>query len=231
MNLKKDYDRLFQHWLAEFDQTELTQFLQEDFNSYKNCMNTIKATEIEDKDKIKIELIETYKDHFEYLFEDLLKIRKIKVMNAALALQEINLNDILEPEKLLYQNLVSTIKGYDKIKALSLLEDFESEEPPIEASPSISEKELIVENVEEIQKSESENDIKEFEGDIEESVEFEQDTGYNYTILRFIKNTPPLVGLDLKNYGPFNKNDVASMPYKNAIILINEKYAEKVDLS
>jgi DNA replication factor GINS len=231
MNIKKDYDRLFQHWLSEFDQTELTQFLQEDFNSYKNCMNTIKATEIEDKDKIKIELLKTYKDHFEYLFEDLLKIRKIKVMNAALALQEINLKDILEPEKLLYQNLVSTIKGYDKIKALSLLEDFESEEIPVEAAPSISEKEKIVENVEEIHKIEEIDDVKELEGDIEEPVEFKQDTDYNYTILRFIKNTPPLVGIDLKNYGPFDENDIASMPYKNALILINEKFAEKVELS
>jgi hypothetical protein len=41
MNLKKDYTNLYKHWLAEFDQAELTPLFQEDFNSYKNSVNKI----------------------------------------------------------------------------------------------------------------------------------------------------------------------------------------------
>ncbi|MFX0011673.1 MAG: hypothetical protein ACFE9R_15275, partial [Candidatus Hermodarchaeota archaeon] len=52
---------------------------------------------------------------------------------------------------------------------------------------------------------------------------------YHYTLIRFINKAPPLVGLDLKNYGPFEENDIANIPFQNAIILINEKYAEKIE--
>ncbi|MFX0106178.1 MAG: hypothetical protein ACFE75_11910, partial [Candidatus Hodarchaeota archaeon] len=43
--------------------------------------------------------------------------------------------------------------------------------------------------------------------------------------------TPPLVGVDLINYGPFEKEDIANIPQKNAKILIYEKFAEEIDLS
>jgi DNA replication initiation complex subunit (GINS family) len=59
---------------------------------------------------------------------------------------------------------------------------------------------------------------------------FQEETDYQYTLIRMVKNSPPLVGVDMKNYGPFEKEDVINMPYKNAIILINEKFAEKIDL-
>ncbi|MHA1413998.1 MAG: DNA replication complex subunit Gins51, partial [Promethearchaeota archaeon] len=52
-----------------------------------------------------------------------------------------------------------------------------------------------------------------------------------YLIVRFLKDTPPLVGTDLKNYGPFNRDDIACLPLKNAIILINEKFAEKIEVT
>jgi DNA replication initiation complex subunit (GINS family) len=40
-----------------------------------------------------------------------------------------------------------------------------------------------------------------------------------------------LVGIDLINYGPFKKEDIANLPYENAKILLSEKFAEKIDLS
>ena len=53
----------------------------------------------------------------------------------------------------------------------------------------------------------------------------------DYTLLRFLKKTPPLVGIDLLNYGPFEKEDIAYIPSQNAKILIFEKFTEKVELS
>jgi DNA replication initiation complex subunit (GINS family) len=238
MNLKKEYNNLYRHWLAEFDQAELTPFFQDDFNSYKNSVNNIKATEFQDNDAIKNEILKSYKDHFEYLFEDLLKIRKIKIMNAALALKEINLDHVVEPEKLFYQNLISSIKGYDKLKKLSVIEDYQSDDLRIEPSPYIPEevdaeikKESELEVKIEKQEIEDDENLKAIDQGIEEVVENKIDEDYNYIVIRFLKNTPPLVGIDLKNYGPFDADDLANMPYKNAIILINEKFAEKVEFT
>ena len=238
MNLKKEYNNLYRHWLAEFDQAELTPFFQDDFNSYKNSVNNIKATEFQDNDAIKNEILKSYKDHFEYLFEDLLKIRKIKIMNAALALQEINFDHVVEPEKLFYQNLISSIKGYDKLKKLSVIEDYQSDDLTFEPSPYIPEevdaeikKESDLEVKIEKQEIEDDENLKTIGQGIEEVVENQIDEDFNYIVIRFLKNTPPLVGIDLKNYGPFNADDLANMPYKNAIILINEKFAEKVEFT
>jgi len=241
MNLKKNYSELYQHWLAEFDQIELTPLFQDDFNLYKKFVHKIKATDLQDDDALKKEILESYKSHFEYLLEDLLKIRKIKIMNAAFSLQEINLEYILEPEKLLYQNLIRSIKGYEKLKKLTVMEEYQSDEMGIESLPLVSDKEeskieseTTLQVTDDVESTTLEAPTESVEPEVESVVENELkkiNVEINYIIIRFVKDTPPLVGIDLKNYGPFNANDIASIPYKNAIILLNEKFAEKVDLA
>jgi len=49
------------------------------------------------------------------------------------------------------------------------------------------------------------------------------------TVLRFLKVVPAVIGADMKPYGPFNVEDVASLPIENAKILIKEGLAEKVE--
>ncbi|MFX0058952.1 MAG: hypothetical protein ACFE8J_11695, partial [Candidatus Heimdallarchaeota archaeon] len=72
--------------------------------------------------------------------------------------------------------------------------------------------------------------IEEQSSQTKEVVEEQQEIEYNYTLVRFIKKAPPLVGIDLINYGPFEENDVANLPYKNAKILIYEKFAKKIEI-
>jgi DNA replication initiation complex subunit (GINS family) len=49
--------------------------------------------------------------------------------------------------------------------------------------------------------------------------------------LRFVKAVPAVVGVDMKTYGPFMVEDVASVPVENAKILVKQGLAEKVELS
>jgi DNA replication initiation complex subunit (GINS family) len=49
--------------------------------------------------------------------------------------------------------------------------------------------------------------------------------------LRFVKDVPAVIGADMKTYGPFMVEDVASVPVENAEILVKQGLAEKVDLS
>ena len=49
-------------------------------------------------------------------------------------------------------------------------------------------------------------------------------------VLRFIKTVPKVIGADMKTYGPFMVEDVASVPMENAKILIKKGFAEKVEL-
>ncbi|MCW1299600.1 MAG: hypothetical protein QXN96_03150 [Candidatus Bathyarchaeia archaeon] len=50
-------------------------------------------------------------------------------------------------------------------------------------------------------------------------------------VVRFLKDIPSIVGLDLKVYGPFKVEDVASLPVENAEALIKRELARKISFS
>ena len=229
MDLKKDYDKLYQHWLKEFEQPELTHLTQEIFDNYKKSLSYITQYQIEEKPKVEISLFTSYKKRFNYLFNDFLKVREVKILNSALSLKDIDLNDVIEAERLFFQNLVSTIKGYKKLKKLALYED----QKPIELEEILLDEEKP-DNIPPIEESTEEYSIETSNNAQLKKVEDDQPSGedkYNYMLIRFNEPSPPLVGIDLINYGPFQANDITNMPYKNAKILIYEKIAEKIELS
>ena len=49
--------------------------------------------------------------------------------------------------------------------------------------------------------------------------------------LRFVKAVPAVIGADMKAYGPFMVEDVASLPVENAKILVKQGLAEVVEVS
>jgi DNA replication initiation complex subunit (GINS family) len=221
MDLRKDYEELYQHWLTEFQNTELTELNQENFKRYMKYLNYINSYQEEGNSEVKAQILKSYKDNLNYLLNDFLKIREIKIINSALALKEINLDKVTEAEKLLYENLVSSIKGYKKVKAISLYEEEKVPidrviEPTTEVKPGLEEVAIpkegkIPEIIDAIKKNEKEE--------------------INYMLVRFLKKTPPLVGIDLINYGPFEEEDMAHLPQKNAKILIIENFAEEIKIN
>ncbi len=46
--------------------------------------------------------------------------------------------------------------------------------------------------------------------------------------IRFIRPVPKFLGPELETYGPFEEQDIASMPYKIANILIDKNHAEEI---
>ncbi|HJU13488.1 MAG TPA: hypothetical protein VJ792_03440 [Candidatus Nitrosotalea sp.] len=47
-------------------------------------------------------------------------------------------------------------------------------------------------------------------------------------VVRFLKPIDQIVGTDLQTYGPFEAEDVATLPFENALALIGKKVAAKV---
>lgn len=222
MDLKKDYEKLYQHWLSEFQQTELTNLNQEIFTSYKKILKYVNNHK-EDKNKVlSFKVFESYKQNLKYLFNDLLKIREIKITNSALALKDIDLINVIEAEKLLYQSLISSIKGYKKVKAFSIFQ----EDDELKLDEIVNYKLSRTRGIEE-----SEISFREKESISPEITDERPQEQIDYTLIRFLKKTPPLVGIDLLNYGPFEKEDIAFIPSQNANILIFEKFSEKVEVS
>jgi DNA replication initiation complex subunit (GINS family) len=221
MDLEKEYAKLYQHWLNEFEQSTLTSLNRKLFDQYTNVLKSVGNHQEDETDIIKFKVFESYKNNITFLYEDLLKMRELKIINSALVLKELDLENVLEAEKLLYQNLVSSIKGYKKVKAISIFEGQDLLEP----------EELIQIEDDTVPEIEESGPIKEEKSEVYETIIKQDKEELDFMLLRFLKNTPPLVGIDLINYGPFEEEDLASMPSQNAKILILEKFAEKVDIS
>jgi DNA replication factor GINS len=49
--------------------------------------------------------------------------------------------------------------------------------------------------------------------------------------VRFLKPIPAIIGGDMKTYGPFAAEDVASVPAENARILVKQGLAVVVEVS
>lgn len=218
MDLKIDYEKLYQHWLQEFENEELTKLSEDLYSKYKSNSSFLSNLTLNDEDKIKTKIIESYKENFEFLFNDFMKIREIKILNSALALHEIKINNLIEPERLFYQNLVSAIKGFKKVKA-----SFIDDQSPIIEEEIIKEAQVETLDINEDFSQETSELVSDY-------IVKEKTDQFNYILVKFLKKTPALVGIDLLNYGPFEKENIAFLPYENAKILIFEKFAQNIEL-
>ena len=59
----------------------------------------------------------------------------------------------------------------------------------------------------------------------------ETQVSHKRVALRFIKNIPTIIGADMKTYGPFIAEDVASLPVENAKMLVKQGLAVSVEVS
>jgi DNA replication factor GINS len=53
---------------------------------------------------------------------------------------------------------------------------------------------------------------------------------HKMAVLRFLGEVPEIIGLDMKTYGPYKPEDVASIPIENAKILVKQGLAEKIEI-
>jgi DNA replication initiation complex subunit (GINS family) len=247
MDLQKDYDALYAHWHKEFLQVEITPLSQSQYNRYQNFLQEIKGHTLETSvPALKKKIFQKYKDNISFLYNDLLKIREIKIINTALALQEINLSHLIEPEQLLYKNLIRSIKGFNKLKAMKdtgLETDLElegfpvKEATPLESRESKAPSEKVVQEVEREEKHSQEEEIRPSTSETERDISLGEISSQlnkseiEYILVRFLRDCPALIGADLINYAPFQKEDIASLPAPNAKILIMEKFAEKINVT
>jgi DNA replication initiation complex subunit (GINS family) len=58
----------------------------------------------------------------------------------------------------------------------------------------------------------------------------QQEERTELSVLRFLDNVPEIVGVDLKIYGPYKKEDVGSLPNQNALALVKQGLAKEIDV-
>jgi len=64
----------------------------------------------------------------------------------------------------------------------------------------------------------------------EVKVEKEKKEENRKVLIRIVEKIPPFVGVDMKNYGPYEKSDVAFIPEENAKVLIKKNLAIEIKM-
>jgi DNA replication factor GINS len=64
-----------------------------------------------------------------------------------------------------------------------------------------------------------------------QAVKADTELTHKRVTLRFSKNIPSVIGADMKSYGPFNAEDIATLPFENAKVFVKQSLAVIVDVS
>jgi DNA replication factor GINS len=66
---------------------------------------------------------------------------------------------------------------------------------------------------------------------VQTAVQEQAEASYKRLVLRFTKAIPAIMGADMKSYGPFQVEDVASLPVENAKVLVKQGLAVLIEVS
>jgi DNA replication factor GINS len=69
------------------------------------------------------------------------------------------------------------------------------------------------------------------QGELETPAPSSKPVDVKLEVVRFLSDFPAIIGIDLKTYGPFKAEDIATLPRENASALINQGVAKQVQYS
>lgn len=205
------YDQLYSAWKREIEDPTLGGLAPDFYIKLTEYLAHIKEDKgTIDKKSVKVALLEHEAQNVERMLQELLDMRYKKILKTITRLHRAPIELLTNEEAKIAQNAVCFENAYDQF-AKNLLE---GQQTPITATttqPSNSPLQIL-----QTQKQE-----------IKPQVHVTQ----KRLTLRFIKNIPAIMGADMKSYGPFVAEDVASLPALNAQILVKQGLAVLVDVS
>ncbi|MCX6648687.1 MAG: hypothetical protein NTV61_04780 [Candidatus Bathyarchaeota archaeon] len=158
-----------------------------------------------DKTTIKGKLIEKEHDHVDKMLEDLNRLRLSKLVTAELNGAPVEPLNLTAEEKRLQVELRRLLAGHTQ----GMKQILQGREPKIEAPPMAAPPQVTPHPQPPTHHTETgEQTLK---------------------VVRFTQPLPAIMGVDMKTYGPFKAEDVASLPAQNADNLIRKGIAKLVE--
>lgn len=196
------YDQLFAAWRREIEEVSLGALPPDFYGKISEYMRCIKEDNKLDQKTIKLNLLEHEAQNVELMLAEILELRYKKIIKIITKNQKIPLELLTVEEGKMAEKFATFSAEYQKFK-----EDLKQGQlvPPSPIKVAI-------------------------EKDIKLTATQTVPTQKRLTI-RFTKNIPAIMGADMKSYGPFNAEDVASLPTLNAQILVKQGLAVLVEVS
>ena len=208
------YDQLFAAWKRETEDPTLGGLEPDLYVRLTEYLAHIKEDKgALDNKSVKVKLLEHEARNVERMLEELLSMRYRKILKTITRMHRAPIELLTTEEAKMCQNLVSFENAYTEF-AKNLMQGQQTQITVTITQPSLS---LAIPSP---LSSTSKPELKP-----------QTPVTHKRITLRFIKSIPAIMGADLKSYGPFNAEDVATLPALNAQILIKQGLAVAVEVS
>jgi len=205
------YDQLYAAWKREIEDPTLGGLAPDFYIKLTEYLAHIKEDKgTIDKKSVKVALLEHEAHNVERMLQELLDIRYKKILKTITRLHRAPIELLTNEEAKIAQSAVCFENSYDQFVKNIL----EGQQTPI--TVTITQQANSPLQILQTQKQEIKPQVHVIQKRL---------------TLRFVKNIPAIMGADMKSYGPFVAEDVASLPALNAQILVKQGLAVLVDVS
>jgi DNA replication initiation complex subunit (GINS family) len=200
------YNELYAAWKREISDSSLGSLPSDFYAKITVYLGKIhEDNKMLDNKSLKVALLEHEKQHVNRMLNELLKMRYEKLMHVITEAQKIPINSLAVEEAKICEDFLSFSSEYQKFtKSLVQGETFTFAPSPV--PPTTSTAPTV-------------------------PVSPAGLVSPKRVTLRFSKNVPAVIGFDMKTYGPFLVEDVASLPVENAKMLVKQGLAVQVELT
>ena len=205
------YDQLYAAWKREIEDPTLGGLAPDFYIKLTEYLAHIKEDKgTIDKKSVKVALLEHEAHNVERMLQELLDMRYKKILKTVTRLHRAPIELLTNEEAKIAQSAVCFENSYDQFVKNIL----EGQQTPI--TVTITQQANSPLQILQTQKQEIKPQVHVIQKRL---------------TLRFVKNIPAIMGADMKSYGPFVAEDVASLPALNAQILVKQGLAVLVDVS
>jgi len=200
-----EYRILYESWRREKQRPDMQPLLEGFYAGMTAYATQLKEqARSADKSTVKGKLVEKERDHVDKMLTDLNRIRLAKLVSAELNSASVEPLNLTGEEKRLQVELRRLLSAHTQGLKQSLKGREPRPEVQVAAPPDVTPGPTPPLHVVET----NEHALK---------------------VVRFIQQLPAIMGVDMKTYGPFKTEDVASLPAKNADNLIRKGIAKLVE--
>lgn len=203
------YNELFTAWRREIDDPTLGGLSSDFYAKIAEYLGRMKEeSKALEKKTVKVNLLEHEARNVERMLEELLGLRYKKILKTITRLHKAPIELLTNEEAKMCESFVSFTNAYQQF-AKNLMQGEQTPTSVTIIQPSVT------------QTGETKR------AEIKPQVH----VTHKRLTLRFTKSIPAIMGADMKSYGPFTTEDVASLPALNAQILIKQGLAVLVEVS
>jgi len=205
------YNELYAAWKREIDHPSLGSLPRDFYVKLADYLKHIREEKLLENKSVKVNLLGHEAQNVFRMLEELLDIRYKKMVKTMTDNQKLPSELLTIEETKMSESFMAFTGAYQKLTQDLLQGQFQTPEKPIAAqvqATSGSEAQVLVSPL---------------------IVKIINETTHKRAVLRFIKNIPGIIGSDMKTYGPFTAEDLASLPVENAKMLVKQGLAVLVE--